>query len=99
MTTFFAAFLVWTVFAFGTAFELDDVDVPTEGMCNNVEVSVKVSFLFLDSLMASGAGCTASDGSSLTGEKMPVDGGETDFPRIDGDLDFKRHLDFAAAVF
>ena len=93
------AFFVFTALTFGSTFELDEVEVTTGGMCNKVEVSVNVNFLFLDSLMASGAGCTASDASSLTGKKIPVDGGETDFPRIDGDLDFKRHLDFAAAVF
>ena len=67
-------------------------------MRNKVEVSVNVSFLFLDSLMASGAGCSASDASSLTGEKIPVDGGVGDLPRTEGDLDLKRHLALAAAV-
>ena len=92
MTTFL------TAFAFGATFELADVEVPTDGMFNKVAVSVNVSFLFLDSLMASGAGRTASDASSFTGEKIPVDGGVGDLPRTEGDLDLKRHLALALAV-
>ena len=88
-----------TALTFGATFELDDVDVPTGGMFNKVAVSVKVNFLFLDSLMASGAGRTASDASSFTGEKMPADGGVGDLPRIERDRDLKRHLALAAAVY
>ena len=87
-----------TAFAFGATFELDDVEVPTDGMFNKVAVSVNVSFLFLDSLMASGACRAASDASSFTGEKIPFDGGVGDLPRTEGDLDLKRHLALALAV-